>query len=311
MQQTLADVLTRWEIPFRRVSGRDGEIKLRCPFCVQRGHPEDPRFVLGVNVYKGKGHCFRCGWKSTSAVTKVLKAFRIVVYGGVVGDTPLAAEKDQIVKLPADFTSFRTILQERDNMDWLEKKAYRYLRQRGVTDAQLQEKRIGMSYSGRYGYRIVFPVYWGKELRGFVARSFADAEKRYLNSMGTKALYNLRESSPYVVLCEGIFKALRIEHVTGKQWCCVPLLGNSITEEQIELLREAGTKKLVIWGDPDAPGRQGISRVGSALRKAHFAVELLSPVPPIPADDAPIDDMRVWWKNNRRRFGWRSALTGS
>ncbi len=306
---TLVDLLSRWEVPYRRVTGRDGEIKLRCPFCVSRGHTEDPRFVLGVNIIKGKGHCFRCGWKSARALPKLLKALRITFSGSIAGDVAELAKEEKPVKLPRDFTSFRSVLRSpHEDMDFMERRAYEYVRSRGITDKQLKEKRIGLSYSGRYGYRVIFPVYWHGELRGFVARSFANAEKRYLNSMGTKCLYNLRESAPYVVLCEGIFKALRIEHVVGNSWCCVPLLGNSITDEQIGLLHEAGTRKVVIWGDPDKPGLQGIARVGSALRKAHFRVEYLHPVPEVPADDASLSDMKAWWTTRRRTFGWAGAL---
>jgi len=246
--------------------GSPGWINILCPFCEIRGKQQGSRPLLGVHVSNDCAYCLHCQWScKNGGVQKVLDALRIVEQ--VSGREKPADVEEAEAKLPDEYVRLIPI----PKGDML-REAYNYLRHRGVSDAQITKKRVGVCLSGRYAYRVIFPVITEHELRGFVARDFTDRQKvPYLNSVGTKAVYNLKGRRQNVALLfEGILKCLAAERVLGEDADCLAVLGKSITDEQVELLR--GYKRVVLVPDNDGPGLRGTLKMAQKLCTEGFNV---------------------------------------
>ncbi len=302
---TFRDALSRSGVPFRTSTTDPSEITLCCPFCSGRGESSDTRFRLGVNTQTGLAHCFNCGWKSHSSLRRILSQLgsREVV------DTsePSLEEKPESkspICLPADFSVLTQCYDESD------KEAIQYLLKRGVTRKQIQQNQIGVSCVGQYAHRIVFPVWEGKNLRGFVARDLTGRSSvRYLNSVGDKYLYNYQRPAPKVLLSEGIFKALRLEravHRVRADFQSMALLGHDITDTQLDQLDKAKCEKVVLWPDPDTVGRRGMVKVAYKLAEAGIQVWIQKDAR-VPADVASIETLqRLLHKQHFAPYEWRT-----
>ena len=246
--------------------GSPGWVNIPCCFCESRGKEVGSRPLLGVNVSKDCGYCLHCEWKcKTGAMQKVLDALRIDEM--VSGREKPAEVEEAEAKLPDEYVRLVPIPKGE-----LLREAYNYLHHRGLSDKQITKKQVGVCLSGRYAYRVIFPVITEHELRGFVARDFTDKQKvPYLNSVGQKAVYNLRGRRQNVALLfEGILKCLAAERVLGEDADCLAVLGKSITDEQVELLR--GYKRVVLVPDNDGPGLTGTRKMAKKLVSEGFNV---------------------------------------
>lgn len=302
---TFRDFLQRERIPFRQSSTHSEEILLKCPFCPERGNPGDTRFLLSINVASGAGHCWHvgCGFKSRHAISLTMKKLHLRPYEDIDELETIAPKKtSEPVCLPGDFLP----LDQPPNED-LDQTALNYVLSRGVTQAQIHKKHIGVSYQGRYAYRILFPVYSNQKLVGIVARDFTDTRvPKYLNSPGEKWLYNFNPLAETVVLAEGVIKALRLEQVCGHN-CCA-LLGHSVTETQLTQLRDSKCRQIILFPDPDRAGREGFVKVADKLSEElhHADVHVVWPVEQ-PADEAPLEKLGLTI-NLARRYNMKINL---
>jgi hypothetical protein len=290
------DALSRRGILFRRNVSKPSEITICCLFC------GDSRFRLGINFAKNVGHCFNCSWKSREVLEDISEALTLGVLHAGQDDLGLGeVEKRSIPRpsLPEDF-----VLLSEPPSDSLARRALNYLLNRKVEPWQIKRKKIGVSFIGRYAYRIVFPVYHGRELKGLVARDFTDMqEPKYLNSAGARAIYGVRvEKKCRAVLCEGIFDCLALERaLPTEDYDVLALLGHTISELQQEQL--TGYEEIVLWPDADVPGVKGFLDIAKQLALRHK----LFVVPPNKvakdAGDTPTDVLLQQW-------GRRTKLTG-
>jgi len=289
---TLREVLVRKGIRF--FDAPNNHISVCCLFCTEMGDSPDERFRLSINLTNGKCICFNCGFKSQSGFRRIL--YKLRVSGEIMGETTEPTEQERVVALPDDFQCLSMIASDLDEM------ALKYLRGRGITPRQIRQKNIGISLIGRLAYRIVFPVTYQEELIGVVARDFTKhQEPKYLNSLGRKGLYNVGGYARRVILSEGVFKVLRIERL-GTGFASCGLLGRDITDYQIEQLKEMGCKEIVLWPDPDKPGRQGAAKIGARLSEEGFHVGIVWPLKQA-ADEEPLDSMEDTWQN-LQGWGW-------
>jgi DNA primase len=172
----------------------------------------------------------------------------------------------------------------------LEAEAKRYVLARGVSERQVRRHKIGVSLVGRFAYRVVFPIFYKRKLRGIVARDFTGQQQpKYLFNNGVKPLYNMQPQAKGVILSEGVFKALRIERAIPG-YCSVALLGHNLSEHQKEFLR--GCKRVVVWPDPDKAGRRGAANVCEKLLSLGVETFVLPRVTE-PADELRLQDLRV------------------
>jgi hypothetical protein len=189
--------------------------------------------------------------------------------------------------LPADF---QVLTRAYDDLDY---QAQQYLQRRGVTPTQIKQYRIGVSYSGRYAYRILFPIYAEGKLRGVNARDFTGHQQpKYLLSSGEKYLYGFNPKAHTVILSEGVIKALRIAQVASNA-CSAALLGHHLTETQLGQLEQSSCQHAIVYPDPERVGYAGAAAVAARLvehwqkENAQKKVSVVRFVT-TPADDAPL-----------------------
>jgi hypothetical protein len=259
--------------------GQGNEIRVCCPFCVDRGESPDERFRLGINQYTGSGHCFNCDWSSKDSAPKwVLIKLRMKGDMDELAVSQKEVEEEEVppVVLPDGFQLLK------EASDYWSRRARRYLLDRNVTPKQIRTKLIGFTMQGRYAYRIIFPVLNEGNLVGLVARAFTPSAKvRYLNSVGDKYLWNYtpaKRTDPKhlgrtIILSEGIFKALNIErlgHLTSAS-----VLGHNITSNQLQQLEAGRYRTAILWPDPDKPGIDGVVHMAQVLQDKGFRVKTI------------------------------------
>jgi hypothetical protein len=260
---SLLDALLAHGIEFRRNLSDPNEISLCCPYCYEK------KFRLGLNVQKNVAHCFKCEWRSRKAVEELSEALDLGVFSAGNFDAQNRGEEGgsgtAAPSLPDDFT-----LLVNPPPGVLYKQAHNYLLGRGVKEWQIQQKKIGVSFCGDYAYRVVFPVYYGRELQGLVTRDFTGKqEPKYKNSPGMKAVYNSPQTKKNkAVLCEGIFDCLALERVVPTiNYDVLALLGHGLTERQEERL--ADYRDIILWPDADIPGVKGFLDLAAQLALRH------------------------------------------
>lgn len=286
---TLQDALTRRGIRFRTSSGK---VHLNCPFCISRGKPEDRKQRLAVHSKIGWGKCLHCEWSHRYAVKPLLR--QLGVQGEVTGvEVQQEIQTKDVIRLPEDFQLLTKVT------DDLDKQARKYVLDRGITKDQIKECQIGVSYVGRYAYRIIFPIYKEKELVGFNSRDFTGKlTPKYLMSKGIiKPLYHFDLESETVVLSEGVVKALRIAQVS--KFNSASLLGHDLTETQLEQIKNSSCQHVILYPDQDLVGRRGMLNIADKLNENWSGrVSIIWPIP-APADEIPLSDLTSVLYENR------------
>jgi hypothetical protein len=253
---------------------------------------------LCIHLKEGWGRCLHCDWKHRYGAGPLLKQLGIAA-ASVEGISQAPAAETEPVVLPEDFQCLDSVTEDDD----LEYTAKHYIQFRGVSRKQIRESNIGVSLTGRYAYRIIFPVYADKVLVGINARIFAgNRTPKYLLSKGEKYLYNFRPEDETVILSEGVIKSLRIARVT--EFGSAALLGHSLTDKQMEQIIGSRCKHVILYPDPDSAGMQGVIRVADKLID-HWtgSVSLISPVPG-PADELRFGELRHTLTANIIPYSW-------
>ena len=281
---TLQDILRRRGVPFRVSSGDQAKVHVCCVFCTGKGKGVDTQYRLCLHSKLGWGRCVHCEWKSSRAIVNFLKALRIAEV-----PTGFEAKQESAVieraELPADFRLLS------DPIDDLDRRAKDYLSKRGVSDLQMRRHRVGVSYVGRYAYRILFTAYDKGELVSVNARDFTGRKiPKYLNSRGDKGIFAFEPSAKQVVLCEGAIKALRVRR--SMPVSAGALLGSTLTDRQLAQISAGACEEIVLYPDPDAPGLAGVIKIADKLRENWGGgVKIAWPVK-LPADEADPRDIR-------------------
>ena len=280
---TLSDLLTRRGIRFR-VSG--GKIHINCPFCTSRGKPEDTKQRLAIHTKLGWTRCMHCDWSHRYGVKPLLKQLGIVaeITGVKVQED---VKHQEIIRLPEDFQLLTHV------SDDLDKQARKYVLNRGITSEQIEAHQIGVSYVGRFAYRIIFPIYQEHTLVGVNGRDFTGRQKpKYLLTEHiVKPLYNFNPRSETVVFSEGVIKALRIAQVVNKHFNSVSVLGHDLTDLQLEQIQSSQCQHVIIYPDLDIVGRRGALHIADKLSELwHGKVSFVWPVPGA-ADDVPLPEL--------------------
>ncbi len=174
-------------------------MRVNCPLCLERVGTPDRRASLGVNADGGGYRCFRCHAKGRA------RGFGPAAQGYEQPQEPV------IIDLPRGYTPLG---EGPGATAETTARARAYLRSRGVSDDAVRAARIG--YCEQRGPRVAVPVVdRNQRLRGWVARTLADADPRYLNARGGWAgevLFNeaalFRRTEAPVLVVEGVFDAL-------------------------------------------------------------------------------------------------------
>lgn len=237
-----------------------GEVHIQCPRC------HDSKYRLYVNRRTKNWICHNCGGKGRSAVAFLkwilrvddASAVRTLAQSGSVVRLDEDDEEDERpvkkptrfkeVALPPGYQPLSLPATEKSGPFW------DYLIERKISPKMVYNYKMGYCRVGPYKWRIIIPVTMFGKRHGYVARTIREGVKRkYLNpdEMHTsRVLFNLDNvldsGTDKVVLVEGVFDALRLPDLA------VCTFGKKISHEQMDLLAEAGFKKLVFCYDGDA-----------------------------------------------------------
>jgi len=226
----------------------DYQFMFNCPF------HEDTNFHLGVNTKKGIYHCFKCNMSGRLSDIEIpLSSFQDRVKE-ILGEKP--GQGRAITSFQASpriaLTCKVSLPGESKIVSLQSGLPYRYLKLRRVTDKEIIKYKIHYCSEGLFHDRIIIPIYnIDKVLIYFVGRAYLNLNPKYLNAPVPKEEIVYRtelETTDEVVVCEGIFDALRI----GKVKPAVALLGKVASRKQINLITSHVRRLIYVMLDSDA-----------------------------------------------------------
>jgi len=151
----------------------------------------------------------------------------------------------------------------------------------GYSEDQIQETGLLMKGFGEtHTVSLLWPDAGGRPL-GLVCRATEDGtEPKYLYSKGMKRSYGLlgferARASKTVLLVEGVLDALYL-NAKGLSAPAVATGGTSLSEEQIQSLKDSGTEELLLALDMDEAGQAAIDRAIRKLAQDLFRVYVVS-----------------------------------
>jgi len=139
-----------------------------------------------------------------------------------------------------------------------------YLQERKVSWQMILDYDIRCCFVGRYNYRVVIPIIFGRKCRGFIARDIlkkvdryerGDDYRKYLYPSGMYVgnyifNYDNLDKTKDVYVVEGVFDVINVVR-QGFINCC-GMFGTAITDRQTDLLKSLSS--LVVISDQDDGG---------------------------------------------------------
>ena len=235
-------------------SASDGkEIVFNCPECGKTMH-------FYFNLRKEVGHCFKCGYIAT---------FKELCKGRKYSIPKVFSKRDleenlrkDPVSLPKEYISFS----DRRGRGMMWNKAIAFLHRRGIKEKTIEEYKLGFCQEGRYFGRIIIPIFENGECVYFVARTFLNHSKRYLNPLGkgndygkSDVIFGLDKASDFsnCKIVEGVFDAMS----NGLDY--IALLGKQLSDQQKKKIIEKRFESITVILDGDA--KKDALEIASAL----------------------------------------------
>lgn len=235
------------------------QVSFDCPACAADKMLDggDGKGKLEINYRKGVFKCWVCSYKNNmhGPIEKLIKRYGTKInlrdYTLLKPESNYTKEsyeeKDISVSLPSEFISLSKCSKFEPKYYF----AYKYLKERGITDDIIKEFNIGYAHEGKYKNRIIIPSYdeFG-DVNFFVSRSFSDWTKpKYLNPDAEKQYvifnHNKINFDATLYLVEGAF-----DHIVTPN--SIPLLGKILTHKLKHLLLDNAKADIVILLDDDA-----------------------------------------------------------
>ena len=227
-----------------------GNISYHCPFCNHHKLKLEINFTEnkeGINpwncwVCNTKGKKLYYLFKKLKASPEKFQELGKLTKTNIKVDDIIVEEK---IELPKEFKSII------NNNDIIAKKAYKYLKERNVTNEDIIKYNIGYCAFGKYKNMVIIPSYdENGELNYFISRSFEkDAFIKYRNPDCSRDIIAfelfINWSSP-LILCEGAFDALAIKRNA------IPLLGKNLQKTLLKKIITSEVEKIYIALDTDA-----------------------------------------------------------
>lgn len=232
-----------------------------CPFCGKENH-------FYINKVTQMWDCKRCG--ASGNIYKLLRYFdKTYLLGGITIE-----EKETI-------QSIKSILKQEEVEESVEelpkvsmpagwkilKNGNTYLKSRRISPEDCLRYKIGSTeIVNKYKNYILFPIYDGGIIRGFVGRYASkvvpENKLRYNNSVGTKfsqllfGYDEITDKTTTVILVEGIFDKISTDkHLDlwdSDEIKCVCTFGKKISQEQINKLKRKKILNIILLYDLDA-----------------------------------------------------------
>ena len=221
-----------------------------CPFCNHH------KKKLQVNLDTQRWHCWVCDSKGRS-IAGLLRKLNVDIRDlskvkDIYGDEPEYDPKEEFViklQLPKEFKQL--YFKPTGLFNPLYNKAIHYLKERGISKADIMKYNIGYCEDGLYGGRVIIPSYDDNgDLNYFVARSFYEDEKmKYKNppvSRDVIVFENQINWNEPITLVEGVFDSFSVKRNV------IPLLGKFLLSKLKNKIMEKGVKDVTIMLDSDA-----------------------------------------------------------
>jgi len=222
----------------------------KCPFCNHHKQKLEINFTENAKS-ENPWHCWVCNKKGKKLATLFKQvgapSEKMMELGSLVkSNNPLINIVNEVkqVKLPKEFKSIADV----SSKDVVGKHALKYLKDRGLTKADILRYNVGYCEDGRYANMVIIPSYDELgNLNYFVSRSFISSNK--LNPPISKDIigfeFFVNWKSP-IVLCEGAFDAISIKRNA------IPLFGKIISKKLMKKLVTSAVDKVYIALDKDA-----------------------------------------------------------
>ena len=221
-----------------------------CPFCNHH------KKKLQVNLDTQRWHCWVCDSKGRS-VQSLLRKLNVDIRDlnrlkDIYGEEDYTlVEKDEYVaklQLPSEFKQLHF---KPNGFKPEYNQAINYLKERGITQADIVKYNIGYCSDGLYFGRIIIPSYdESGELNYFIARSYyKDETYKYKNPPVNRDVIvfdNQINWNEPIILCEGVFDSFSIKRNA------IPLLGKFLLNKLKNKIIEKGVKEVTIMLDSDA-----------------------------------------------------------
>ena len=207
------------------------EVLFYCPEC----NHHKPK--LSINLDKNAFKCWVCDYRGRN-IRRIVRRF---------GDYTQLKKWDQITNR-INYDSFESLFDEKEEKETPQKlnlpeeffsltaknksraanRAYRYLKNRGLTDEDILRWKIGYCLDGEYRNRVIIPSFDDDgDVNYFVGRSFSGDSYKYKNPKASKNIvFNelFVDWDSDLILVEGAFDAI----VAGNS---VPVLGSTIRHD--------------------------------------------------------------------------------
>lgn len=162
----------------KSIPAHASNVSFHCPFC------DHPKPKLNVSLDTGAWGCWVCGQeegskskgRSVSILFRRVRADRLQIQKAreLWKEQSTQSEVNKKIIQPLSLPMEYIPLWNKDE-SFFYKKAYRYVKSRGLTDNDIVKHRIGYCIRGRYADRIILPSYdVTGQLNYFAARSYLD-----------------------------------------------------------------------------------------------------------------------------------------
>lgn len=225
-----------------------------CPFC----HHSKPKLEIQLHTNEKKEnpwHCWVCGEKGKTLISlfKKIKApsHRIAELNSLIKPGKKQEQGAHVISLPKEFIPLSNT-PSLDKITQIEARhAFKFLKHRGITEADILKYNIGFCVEGNFAKRIIVPSFdENGTLNYFVTRTYlSDDPQKYKNPPVDKNIigweYYINWNAP-IILVEGIFDALTIKRNV------IPLFGKTISESLMKKIVGSQVQKVYIALDNDA-----------------------------------------------------------
>jgi DNA primase len=245
---------------FRKHHVSQMQMAFNCPTCAQlKGVIADNKYNLEVHYGKGMYNCWACG-KSQGTHGTIYDLFDTfgskqdlsiyqslnMGYEYTTDDGEEGVRVDRKIIIPPEYIP----LADKESLG-VYRKAYNYLRQRGITNEIIKKFSIGWCYDGKYADRILIPSMDDEGNWDYFTTRAMDknVKPKYLNCDADKEYVvfneNLVNWDKWVFLVEGPF-----DHIVTPN--SIPMLGKGIYPLLHRMIYDNATNKVVVLVDPDA-----------------------------------------------------------
>lgn len=236
------------------------QIAFNCPTCAAlKNVTYDNKYNLEVNYGKGVYKCWSC-METEGTHGTIYDLFHSfgdrqdlaiylsigMEYEYVTKSGDVVERSDKKIIIPPEYIS----LSDKESLG-VYRKAYAYLRQRGITNEIIKKHNIGWCYDGKYADRIVVPSVDDEgNWQYYTTRSMdKNVKPKYLNCDENKESIVFNEAlvnwDKWVFVVEGPF-----DHIVTPN--SIPMLGKGIYPLLHNTIYEKANNKIVILTDPDA-----------------------------------------------------------